>query len=221
MVLFLHNTSAPPRRQVLPDEKYPRLLEEKGFTGVPSLCFMDADGTVVGQPTRSVRAFAAMHALAKRLLALRAAGAAATPAEQQERFLVELQLDLIPGDRIQAQASAWRLGVAEQALVAQKLVDVEVAAIMQDLRRVRYDDASFDAARARVFAMAKAGRTPSATTSGQFWQLVLEQASRQRDGELAQQAFAALRARYADEPSSWLDYRMQDWQQQLAAAQEK
>src|SRR5262245_27212223 len=173
---------------------------------------MDAEGDVVSEPTRSLRGFTSMHALATRLLALRAKGAAATPAEQQELFLIELQLDLIPGYQIEARASAWPLGAADKALVARKLVRVQVTAIVAEWILGSH------AAAAKAVAMAKAGRTPSATKSGQFWQLVLEHASEQHDGELALRAFDALQQRYADEPSSWRDWRMRDWQQQLDAA---
>jgi hypothetical protein len=46
VVLFLHNTSH------VDDEPYPTLLREKGFTGFPSLCFMDAEGRVLAKQGR-------------------------------------------------------------------------------------------------------------------------------------------------------------------------
>lgn len=204
----------------MPDEKYPRLLSEMGLTGFPSLCFMDAQGNMLGKPDRSVKAMSDMLELATRLVALRAVSQAATPAEQKELFLVELELDLVPCDRIQARAETWSLNEAEKALVSEKLVDIDVVAIMREQHQgmLEQRDGAYGAARAKLYEMAKAGLDPSRTTSGPFWQQALEHASLQRDGDLAQRAFDALLHRYADEKSRWLDLRMVAWQEQLDAA---
>lgn len=208
VVLFVHNTATPPGQPVLADEKHPLLMREKGFNGFPTLCFMDADGSVIGKPGRSLRAFTEMLSLTRRLLELRGRGYHASEAEKKELFLVELQLDLIPSHLIQSRADAWRLDADEKALVEQKLVDVEV--VGQDLMS--------EGAGAELAAIARAGRIPSLTTSGRFWQVVLEHASRHKDGELAQRAFDALMVRFAEESGTWINWRMAEWRKQLEAS---
>jgi len=180
---------------------------------------MAGDGNILGKhPDRSVKAIDAMLQQATRLISLRAIGRAATLDQQKELFILELELDLVPGDAIQARAETWNLSDAEKALVTQKLVDVDVDAIMQSQRRGM---GGYGAARAKLYEMAKAKVIPSRTTSGPFWQQVLEHASQERDGKLAQHAFDLLLQRYADEKTTWSELRMVEWQMQLEAAKAK
>ena len=63
----MHNTSR------VDDEPYPQLLQEKGFGGFPSLCFMDAGGNVlVRQSARTVVAFEGTASRLNSLFELRA-----------------------------------------------------------------------------------------------------------------------------------------------------
>ncbi len=104
----------------MPDEKYPRLAKEKGIRAFPTLCFMDADGRVIGRPSRSLPAFTGMLGQAERLLALRTKGKDASKAEKRELFLTELDLDLVAADCIEPRAAKWSLSSAERGLVAEK-----------------------------------------------------------------------------------------------------
>lgn len=210
MVLFLHNTSR------VADEPYPTLLQDKGFRGFPSICFMDADGNVLAKPGRSVQAFREGLESTKTLVALRAKGDKATAAEQKELFLAELKLDLVPAAEIQARADKLQLSDAEKAMVAGKIVDGEVAALMQKGRELGQDEVS-----KQMAAMAKAGKAPSPMMAGSFWMAVLGHASKQKDAELAQKAFDALEKRFADDKNPGLVRARKDWAKLLEEAKAK
>lgn len=184
-MLFLHNTSR------VEDEPYPKLLQEKGFGGFPSLCFMDAEGNVLTQPqARSVAAFRESHASTKALTALRQKGDKATPAEQRELFLAELKLGLIKAGEIQARADKVKLTDADKSLVAGKLVDAQIGEVMSNARTAG-PDKTIEA----LVAIHKSGRKPSADVSPSYWVQLLNHAAKQKDGALADEAYAALEAK--------------------------
>lgn len=178
-------------------EPYPKLLQEKGFRGFPSLCFMDAEGNVLTKPTaRTVANYVETHAVTKDLMALKAKGDKLTDAEAKQLFLAELNLDMIAAGDIQKRADAVKgLSDADKALVAGKLVDGEFAAILQ--RPIPRGDAeaqktAMEETMAQVAAMAKAGKVPSGQRTLQFWSMALQHAATAKDVELAEKAFAAL-----------------------------
>jgi hypothetical protein len=178
-------------------EPYPKLLQEKGFRGFPSLCFMDAEGNVLTKPTaRTVANYVETQAVTKDLMALKAKGDKLTDAEAKQLFLAELNLDMIAAGDIQKRADAVKgLSDADKALVAGKLVDGEFAAILQ--RPIPRGDAeaqktAMEETMAQVAAMAKAGKVPSGQRTLQFWSMALQHAATAKDVELAEQAFAAL-----------------------------
>lgn len=211
VVLFLHNTSQ------VADEPYPKLLQEKGFRGFPSVCFMDAEGNVLAKPGRSVAAFKEGLTSTKALMALRAKGDKATAAEQKELFLSELKLDLIAADAIQARADKLTLDAADKALVASKIVDGEVMALMQKSRELGPEELG-----AKLAAIAKAGKSPSDALATNFWPAVLNHASKNKDAALAQQAFDALEKRLANEKANPnLDRAKKAWAKLLEDAKAK
>lgn len=210
MVLFLHNTSR------VADEPYPTLLQDKGFRGFPSVCFMDADGNVLAKPGRSVQAFRDGLESTKTLVALRAKGDKATAAEQKELFLAELKLDLVPAGEIQARADKLTLSDAEKATVAGKIVDGEVMALMQKARELGQDEV-----RKQLAAMAKDGKTPSDAMAGSFWPAVLEYASKEKDAALAQKAFDAIEKRFANDKNPNLARAKKEWAKLLEEAKAK
>lgn len=204
VVLFLHNTSR------VEDEKYPTLLQDKGFRGFPSICFMDADGNVLTKPGRSVQAFVDTHKETLALSTLRSKSAR-TAVEEKQLFLAELNLDLIAAEQIQARADQVKLDAAEKAMVAGKIVDAEVQALFGKMRETGPEKTAAAAAE-----MAKAGRVPTGpAVSGMFWNQVLVHASKQKDPALAQQAFDALQKRYGDEKSPGIERQRQNWQKLL------
>ena len=190
-MLFLHNTSQ------VNDEPYPKLLQEKGFRGFPTLCFMDADGNVLTKPTaRTVANFVETQAATKDLMVLKAKGDKLTDAEAKQLFLTELNMDMIATGDIQKRADAVKgLREADMALVAGKIVDGEFSAILQ--RPIPRGDAAaqktaMEETMARVAEMAKAGKVPTGQRTLQFWSMALQHAATAKDVGLAEKAFAAL-----------------------------
>ena len=152
---------------------------------------MDAEGNVLTKPQqRTVASFAETLANTKALAALRAKGDKATPAERRELFLAELKLGLIKAADIQARADAVALTDADKALVAGKLVDAEIAEVMAGARA----NGPEKTAEALV-AIHKSGRRPSADVSAAYWVQLLTHAAKQKDGKLADEAYAALEAK--------------------------
>ena len=190
-MLFLHNTSQ------VADEPYPKLLQEKGFRGFPTLCFMDADGNVLTKPTaRTVANFVETQAATKDLMVLKAKGDKLTDAEAKQLFLTELNMDMIAAGDIQKRADAVKgLSEADMALVAGKIVDGEFSAILQ--QPIPRGDAAaqktaMEETMARVAEMAKAGKVPTGQRTLQFWSMALQHAATAKDVGLAEKAFAAL-----------------------------
>lgn len=209
VVLFLHVTSQ------VAGEPLPTLPQDKGLRSFPSLCFLDADGNVVTQPRRhTVAAFAATHARARTVVTLRAKGDKATPEERRALFLAELGLGLIPTGDIQARADRVALTDAERALVARKLVDAEIDAVMADVRTAGPDKTD-----RALAAIHKAGRKPSADVNPAYWVRLLQRAAKLRDGALADEAYAALLAAHGTDAGA--ERALAAWKQLRDDAQPK
>ncbi len=177
---------------------------------------MDAEGNVLTKPPRSVAGFVEVHAKTKELMALRAKGDKATADDKKAMFLAELKLDMVPADQIQSRADEHKLSDAEKGIVAQKLVDAEVTQIMGQARQAGAEQTG-----EKLAALAKAGKLPSETARGPFWVQVLNHASRQKDGDLAQQAFDALEKHFAKDKNPQLDRAKQAWKKLLDDAKAK
>jgi hypothetical protein len=208
-VLFLHNTSR------VEDEKYPTLLQDKGFGGFPSLCFMSAEGEVLAKPGRSVDGFVTTHADVQALAKLQQKKDR-TAAEEKQLFLAELKLDLVPAEQIQARADQLGLDDAEKKVVAAKLVDREVKTVLDAMRK---DGPKATAA--KCAEIAQAGKEPSEAMAGIFWSQVLTHASGEKDAKLAARAHGALMARYGKETSPGIERQKKAWQDLLDAANAK
>jgi hypothetical protein len=202
-VLFLHNTAADPRQDPLPDDKHPRLLREKGFRGFPSLCFMDAEGNVLLQPPRSVEGFRAT----KTVIQLRAKGDKLTAPEQKELFLAEVRGNQIKREDVQPRADKLTLTDEEKALVASKLLEMEINEIFAKAR-----EAGPEKTGEALVAILKAGKTPS-EQNAMYWSGVLGHASKQKDAELAKRAYDVLMKR-KDAPAR----QKERWKQMLDEA---
>src|SRR5262245_37202767 len=98
---------------------------------------MDAAGNVLTKPAHSVQSFLEGQAESAAIVALRNKGDKATAAEQKQLFLSELRFDLIPAAEIQARSDRiadW--STAEKELLASKLVDSEVRAVLDKGREL-------------------------------------------------------------------------------------
>ncbi len=194
VVLFLHNSSTSSRQEALPDEKYPRLLGDKGFNSFPTICFMDAEGNVLSKPPRSVPGMVESHAQTKKVVDLRAKGDKATAAEQKDLFLAELKLGLVKAPDIQPRADKLTLSADEKAYVAAKLVDVEAGEILAKAR-----EAGPEKTGAALATLLAGGKSPSDEVDYRFWSGVLGHASKQKDAKLAKRAYDTLEKRLGKE----------------------
>jgi hypothetical protein len=182
-VLFLHNTSR------VDDEPYPKLMQEKGFTGFPSLCFMDADGNVLmKQSTRTVAGFATtlgqLEEQRKQRQELEAKARAGDAAAAKQLFLADLgTLDV---EQLKAGMKQHKLSKVERPQVDQALTDLEFKAIL-----ARQSD-GVEKQRQQIAALAKAARRPSRSQAFAFWSHTLQHAAAGKDAALAEQAFAEL-----------------------------
>ncbi|MGE3173808.1 MAG: hypothetical protein AB7O97_14375 [Planctomycetota bacterium] len=182
-MLLLHVTSR------VDGEPYPTLLRDKGFTGFPSLCFMDADGNVLAkQGERSVEGFERALERLEEVQELRGRLASEDDPKLRLRLLLaELELEMLRAAEIKERLEVMQLGAEDRARVDGYLVDAEV----RDLRS-RARELGNDQVAAEFLAIARAGRRPTAATQRLFWQIVLSAAAKAADAELAQTAFDAL-----------------------------
>lgn len=208
-MLFLHNSSTSTRQEALSDEKYPRLLGEKGFNSFPTICFMDAEGNVLTKPPRSVPGMVDALANTKTMVELKAKGDKVTAAERKDLFLAELKLGLIKAPDIQARADEHELSAAEKSLVAGKLLDAEIGEILAKGRQEGPEKTG-----AALAGLLAAGKSPSDDVDPRFWISVLTHAATAKDGELAQRAFGVLEKRFPKEQRA-----LEAWKKQLAEAQ--
>lgn len=189
VVLFLHNTSR------VDGEPYPTLLQDKGFTGFPTLCFMDAEGSVLLKQgyeaeQQSVPGFEKSlgQAIEKgaRRKELTAKAKAGDVAAQKELFLEDLRLGQLNAEQIKDGAKKITLSKEEQAQVDETLADLEIRTIQ---RTHRGDTARINE---QIAALAKAGKRPSKAGTVNFWTMALTHAATAKDVKLAEQAFGEL-----------------------------
>jgi hypothetical protein len=167
---------------------------------------MDAEGTVLLQPPRSVDGFRAT----KTVIELRAKGDKLSAPEHKELFLAELRSNQIKRDDIQPRADKLTLSADEKALVAGKLLDLEINEILAKSR-----EAGPEQTGEALVAILKAGKTPSDQNT-MFWNGVLSYASSQKDAATAQRAFDVLSKR-KDAPAR----QKERWQKLLDDAKAK
>ncbi len=184
--MFLHNTSR------VEDEPYPRLLQEKGFGGFPSLCFMDAEGNVVvKQGQRSVAAFESTRQGLQRLFDLRAEvakGGKGKAGLEKKLLFAEIELQMLSPDEAKKRADKLTLDKDEAARLDQYLVGAEVRDLRARSRQLGVDEVA-----SKIAAMAKAGKKPGSDEAPYFWQMALTHAAKTGDGDLGQQAFDQLK----------------------------
>lgn len=174
MVLFLHITSKPPGRGE------GGLLSEKGGRGFPYLVFMDAEGTVLGQPGgRSVAAFQKTGDLLQKYVALKAQVATGGPEVKLDYCLVRAQLGMLSFDETKAELATLTVPEAQQARVDACLVNVEVADLV---KKVQSRQVGPEAIGPRFYELLKAGKSPTDEgTRGIFYQVVLGEAEKAAD----------------------------------------
>ena len=193
MVLFLHNTSR------VDDEPYPRLLQDKGFGGFPSLAFMDAEGEVIASPTsRSVSAFNSTLTAVESYLELKARADGGDKSVANALFVAEMGFDKLDFDEATARFAKLRGFTAdEKKTIESQIVGLEFTSMISEVRQLGLGQ---EAARKRAADMAKAGRAPSGQMAGQFWTYCLRHADSDEDGKLYEESLTHLKKIYADNP---------------------
>lgn len=177
----MHNTSH------VADEPYPKLLQEKGFNGYPSLCFLDAEGrVVVRQVERTVAGFAKTAALLAERQSLQPKVKRGDGPGEKRLLLIEMELGLLTPEQIQEGARKLTLSKEEQARVDETLTDLELKDIFA--RNGKEHDKVME----QVAALAAAGRRPSKAQGVLFWVTALEHAAAVKDAKLAEQSYGEL-----------------------------
>ena len=210
VVLYVHVTSR------LDDDPQPTLMQSMGFRVWPALCFLDAQGKVLGKPARTLDAMRSMAGERQALLDLRGKGDARSAAEQKQWFFAEMKFGGFLAADVPAHAAKLTFDAAETAWIAQRVIDLEVEELFAQFAELGRDKAS-----SRMVEMVRAGRLPTGEMAGAFWLQVLEWASREHDAKLGQQAFDQLLARYAKESGPGLTRQRARWQKLLDEAKTK
>lgn len=182
----MHNTSH------LDDEPYPTLLRDKGFNSFPTLCYMDADGNVLGKPLqRTVAGFAKTMALLQERQQL--TGKTDDDVTRARRFMIALGLGELKEQQVRDESATLKLSPADRAEVDLALVDYEFSAIQAKLTKKQLTP---EQGNTLVVEMLKQGHIPSESRASGFWTMVLQYAAGVKDVKLAEQAFGELDKRY-------------------------
>lgn len=176
--------------------KLPKLRDQKGLQGLPSMAFLDAAGNVlvkIPYDQREVAGLRAAGARAKRYVELRTIAAADHP-ELGAEFL---HLQLEEGQLTHQQAKARRAEVAtckDAPLLAKidaRIVDLEIGEVLREHLAAGATRASLGP---RFLEVHRKGPHPSVHVSRGFWFAILECAEAERDPVAFQEGLAGLRA---------------------------
>ncbi|MBK8976812.1 MAG: hypothetical protein IPM29_12915 [Planctomycetes bacterium] len=203
---------------------HPRLREQKGLVGLPSVAFLDAAGTVLVQVPfdhRTVDGFRASGARAHRYVRLRER-ADTDPAAAAGFLLMQLEERQLSLDAARARrASIAELDAADLAArIAARIVDLEVAAALDAARTAGDARATLGP---RFLAMHRDGPHPSPYVSRGFWFAMLEWAEARRDPAVFEEALAGMRASLAttDPDATWVPRLLADQEAKLRALRDR
>ena len=201
--------------------KLPKLRDQKGLQGLPSMAFLDAAGNVlvkIAFDQRDVAGLRAAGARAKRYVELRAIIAADHP-ELGAEFL---QLQLEEGQLTHQQAKARRTEVAagkDAPLLAKidaRIVDLEIGEVLRERMAAGGTRASLGP---RFLEVHRQGPHPSVHVSRGFWFAILEWAEAEHDPVAFEEGLAGLRtatmATYPD--AEWAVKMLADYEAKLRA----
>lgn len=208
VVLFLHCTSH------TADEPLPTFAADRGFTSYPTLCFFDADGTLLAHigDDKTVAVFEATLAKVRQLQALRARAAKGDAAADKQCFLLQLQLDALSlAEMQQRRQGVTGLTPEEVVLVDARMTDAQLDDLLRRARELGPQEVG-----KQLAGLARAGHRPSAAMINLFWNPVLTYARDARDADLAKVAFDALMSQYGKDRR--YERAMQSWRQQLSEA---
>ena len=189
------------------------LLLQKGGNAFPHIIFMDDEGGVVAvQNDRTVAGFEKTYkGDVQRFLELRAKAQSGDAAAQIEFALLEGSLGRITFDETRKRLEGKNLSDAQKAALA----DVEMGAMIGALHGSQ-DEASAKAAMKTIADAFAAGRVPSGTEQKrQFLEAALQYGLVEKNADLAQKAFDAIKPVY-EELAGKDNPRLQQWIRETA-----
>lgn len=194
VVPYLHITTR------LEDRKDESLFSEIGGRGFPTMKFMDADGTVLGEPNgRDVAAFEATLESMMVVKNIEKRIAKGEKGLENELFMAQLRLGVIDFEEAKATfASLKKLSDEQTQEIKGLLLNLEVMSILDS---VDSDDAAA-AAGEKFKDMAEEGRIPTGDALGSYWSLIMTYAKGESDADLFEKALKALEEKYGKEESA-------------------
>lgn len=194
VVPYLHITTR------LEDRKDESLFSEIGGRGFPTMKFMDADGSVLGEP--SGRDVASFDETLDSLMVVKNIEKRIAQGEEgleKELFMAQLRLGLVDFEEAKATfASLKELSDEEKQVIEGLLLDLEVMSVLDSI-----DSDEAAAAAGKTFKdMADEGRIPTGDALGSFWSLIMNYAKGESDADLFEKALKALEEKYGEEESA-------------------
>ena len=194
MILFCHVTSK------VDDEKYPKLLSEKGGTGFPFLAWLDADGNVVAkQGDRSVAGFQKTLASCQSFLALEKKAKDGDKSVAADLLMARIDMGQVNFDQAKEQMAALgKLDAGKQKQFEGLLLGLEVDSMMAS---VRAQPQAVEVGK-KFAAMQAAGRIPTGKSARTFYSMIMTAMEADKDAKGFEKALDAFKKLTADEPNA-------------------
>jgi len=186
-----------------------KLLKEKGYSGHPTLAFMNAEGEVLGRPLdRSVASFEATLTAIADFAELERREAAGEKGLEFERFVLERALMKLRGKKLTERGKALRgLTEEQQATVDAILLGVEVDdLVLKSLGGTK----DVNRAGKRMLEILDSGRCPDMVKDANAWSVLARYAENIKDADLIDRCSKGLGTNFPDSE------QMQSWSRSLA-----
>lgn len=201
--------------------KHPKLREEKGLVGLPSLAFLDASGAVLVKvpfDQRTVDGLRAFGARAHRYVELRTA----TAAGDNGAAAAFLYMQMEERQLSHQQAKACRAAIEAiddidlAARIDARIIDLEVEAALRAQSTARAPRADLGP---RFLEMHRSGPHPSEHVSRGFWFAILEWAEAQSDVDVFTEGLDGMRRSLetTDPGATWVPRLLGDYEAKLRA----
>ena len=180
------------------------LLTEQGYSGHPTLAFMNAKGLIVGRPRhRTVENFEATLTAIQDLARLEAREKGGEKGLEYERFILEYRVSKLRGVKLAARGKSLRgLDEKQQARVDAIVLGVEVDDLV--LQSLGGGEELLAAGR-RMKAILDAGRCPDMEASANAWSVLARYGEQVGDAALLERCAAGLRKHFPK------DEQMTNW----------
>ncbi|MHC4379959.1 MAG: hypothetical protein ACYSU1_02575 [Planctomycetota bacterium] len=188
MVPYLHVTTR------IEGRKDENLFREIGGTGFPTIKFMDAEGSVLGEPGgRDVAAFDETLGTLMELAELEKRIEAGEEGLEDDLFMAKLRMGAYSFEDAKANAAKFKeLTAEEKKEVAQILVNLEIESIMSGID----SQEAAEAATQTFLAWLEKGKIPTGDALGNFWGMIMEHAEAKKDVKLFTKALKGLEEEY-------------------------